>query len=47
MIPARFIDVRKAQSLLGFRAKTTLKEGLKKTIEWYRETHGRWKKARP
>lgn len=47
MIPARFIDVRKARSLLGFRAKTTLKDGLKKTIEWYRETQARGRKGRP
>lgn len=47
MIPARFIDVRKARSLLGFRAKTTLRDGLKKTIEWYRETQARGRKGRP
>ena len=47
MIPARFIDVRKARSLLGFRAKTTLKDGLKKTIGWYRETQARGRKGRP
>lgn len=38
-IPVRLIDTTKAETLLGFRAKTGLKEGIKKTIEWYRETH--------
>lgn len=47
MIPARFIDVRKARSLLGFRAKTALKEGLKKTIEWYWQSQGKGKQGRP
>ena len=37
MIPKRLIDVSKAKELLGFEAKTTIEDGLKKTIEWYRE----------
>lgn len=35
MIPIRLIDVTKAEDLLGFRAKTDIREGMK-TIEWYR-----------
>ena len=35
-IPFRLVDTRKAQSLLGFRAKTDLREGLARTIAWYR-----------
>ena len=35
-VELRIPDVRKAESLLGFRAKTDLEEGLKRTIEWYR-----------
>ncbi len=36
-IPLRLIDTHKAESLLGFRAKVGLHEGLKRTIDWYRE----------
>lgn len=36
MIPKRLLDVSKAQRLLGFTAKTPLKEGIAKTIEWYK-----------
>ncbi len=36
MIPKRMLDVSKAKKVLGFEAKTTLDEGIKKTIEWYR-----------
>ncbi len=38
MIPIRLIDTQKAQSLLGFRAKVDLREGLKRTIDWYRSS---------
>lgn len=37
MIPIRAIDTNKAENVLGFRAKTELREGIKKTIEWYRK----------
>ena len=37
MIPKRLIDATKAEKLLGFRAKTSLEEGLEKTVRWYRE----------
>ena len=33
--PKRMLDVSKAEKEFGFRAKTDLKEGLKKTVEWY------------
>lgn len=36
MIPKRLIDPSKARELLGFETKTSIEEGLKKTIEWYR-----------
>ena len=36
MIPIRLIDTTKAESLLGFRAKVDLREGLRRTLEWYR-----------
>ncbi len=38
MIPKRLIDPSKANALLGFKAKTPIEEGLKKTIDWYRST---------
>ncbi|NTV93236.1 MAG: NAD-dependent epimerase/dehydratase family protein [Chlorobiaceae bacterium] len=38
MIPIRLIDVSKAERMLGFRAKTDVREGMKKTIEWYKAT---------
>jgi len=36
MIPIRLMDVAKAERLLGFKAKTSLEDGLRKTIAWYR-----------
>jgi len=36
MIPKRLIDVSKAKELLGFQAKTEFREGVKKTVEWYK-----------
>ncbi len=38
-IPRRVPDIRKAKRMLGFTARTSLKEGLKKTIEWSKENH--------
>ena len=37
MIPIRLIDTTKAAQLLGFTANTGLRDGLQKTIEWYRQ----------
>jgi GDP-L-fucose synthase len=34
--PRRRLDVSRAERLFGFRARTTLREGLARTIEWYR-----------
>ncbi len=36
--PRRCLDVTRAQKELGFKADTSLEDGLKKTIEWY-EAH--------
>jgi GDP-L-fucose synthase len=33
--PRRALDVSKAESLFGFRAKTGFEEGLRRTIDWY------------
>jgi GDP-L-fucose synthase len=35
--PRRALDVQRAERLFGFRAKTNFEEGLKRTIEWYRQ----------
>lgn len=35
--PKRHLDTSLAERTLGFRAPTTLKDGLKKTISWYKE----------
>ena len=36
--PRRLLDVSRAERLFGFRAKTDFKEGLRRTIAWYRQT---------
>lgn len=36
MIPIRLINVNKAEQQLGFRAQTDVREGMKKTIAWYK-----------
>lgn len=35
----RVPDIEKAKRILGFSAKTSLEEGLKKTIEWWKKTY--------
>jgi len=37
MIPKREIDTSKAKNLLDFKAETSLREGIRKTINWYKE----------
>ena len=39
--PRRMLDTSRAKKEFGFEAKTSFKEGLKKTIEWY-EKHRAW-----
>jgi GDP-L-fucose synthase len=36
--PRRWLDTSRAEREFGFRASTTLREGLERTIEWYRST---------
>lgn len=38
MIPIRVVDTTKAGTVLEFKATIDLREGLKKTIEWYRKS---------
>lgn len=35
--PRRYLDVEKAKKEFGFKAKVDFKEGLKKTIKWYKK----------
>lgn len=36
--PRRCLDTRRAEELFGFRAQTDFREGLRRTIAWYRES---------
>jgi GDP-L-fucose synthase len=36
--PRRGLDVTRAEASFGFRARTSFDEGLRRTIEWYRES---------
>jgi GDP-L-fucose synthase len=38
--PRRRLDVTRAEQLFGFRARTRLREGLERTIAWYRSHSG-------
>ncbi|MDP7005147.1 MAG: NAD-dependent epimerase/dehydratase family protein [Phycisphaerales bacterium] len=35
--PKRFLDVSRAKELLGFESKISLEDGIKETVEWYRQ----------
>jgi GDP-L-fucose synthase len=37
--PRRAVDTSRAEELLGFRALVTLREGIERTIAWYRTAH--------
>jgi GDP-L-fucose synthase len=37
--PRRCVDSSRAEALLGWRAQTSLRDGLRSTIEWYRSVH--------
>jgi len=39
MIPIRVVDTTKAEAVLGFKTKTDLREGLQKTIDWYKKSY--------
>ncbi|MBI4333155.1 MAG: NAD-dependent epimerase/dehydratase family protein [Chloroflexi bacterium] len=39
MIPIRLIDISKAEAVLGFKPRTHLEEGIKKTLAWYKKTY--------
>ncbi len=35
--PKRYLDVSRAKELLGFEAQISLEDGIKETVDWYRE----------
>jgi GDP-L-fucose synthase len=37
--PRRVLDATRAKELFGFEARTGLREGLERTIAWYRASH--------
>ena len=39
MIPKRMINISLATEKLGFRPKTSLQDGIKNTIDWYKKTY--------
>ena len=43
-IAIRLIDITLARKLLQFEPKVTLKEGLARTVKWYRENRDHWTK---
>jgi len=38
--PRRSLDASRARELFGFEARTSLRDGLERTIAWYREHAG-------
>lgn len=50
MIPIRLVDTAKAETVLGFKPRIDLREGLRRTIDWYRESRagidGEWDEYR-
>ncbi len=40
MIPLRLIDTSKAERDLGFKARVSIEEGIRRTIDWYRKVRG-------
>ena len=41
MIPKRMIDISLANELLSWSPKVSIKEGIQRTVNWYRETYNR------
>jgi GDP-L-fucose synthase len=39
--PRRCVDTSRAEKEFGFKARTTLADGLRRTVEWYRQNRGR------
>jgi len=41
--PRRSLDASRAKELFGFEARTSLREGLERTITWYRDNEAWWR----
>ena len=39
--PRRALDVTRAEKYFGFRARTSFEDGLRRTIDWYKENRMR------
>lgn len=39
MIPKRMIDISLAEELLGWKPKISLREGIQRTVEWYKDAY--------
>ena len=39
MIPIRLMNISKARTQLGYNPTTSLKDGLQRTLNWYRESN--------
>ena len=39
--PRRSLDASRAGELFGFRARTSLREGIERTVAWYRAARAR------
>ena len=37
--PRRSVDATRARELFGFEAKTSLREGIERTVAWYRSAY--------
>ncbi|MBN2406675.1 MAG: NAD-dependent epimerase/dehydratase family protein [Elusimicrobia bacterium] len=37
MIPVRLVDTSKSEKMLGFKPKVDIREGIKRTLEWYKK----------
>lgn len=44
MIPIRLVDTHLARETLGFQSQIALHEGLRRTVEWYRQNQHTWSK---
>jgi UDP-glucuronate 4-epimerase len=38
-VPQTFADISKARRLLNYNPQTQIEEGIKKFVEWFRESH--------
>ncbi len=45
--PTRCLDVSRARELMGFEAQVGLEEGLRKTVEWFRQSSSEGRQSQP